>query len=73
VLPPDAAGVDDELHPPAISTAPIPTTTAATFADLNIVLRSLLVIAGITERCPPTSFGPEAEPHLMELVWIGFR
>jgi hypothetical protein len=55
----NAAGADDELHPAANSTAPIPTIPTAARTNLNILLRSLLVIVGIADT---GSYRPSSNP-----------
>jgi hypothetical protein len=67
-----AAGVDEEIHPAANSTAVSPTMRAATFASPNIILRCVLVIAGVADAVPahPLQARSETPPGL---VWIGFR
>jgi hypothetical protein len=63
--------VDDELHPAANSTAPIPAIAPTTLANLSIVL-GLSVIVGIADTVPTDPFAP-GEPTPRGLVWIGFR
>ena len=52
---------DDEPHPAAISTAPSPTIPAATFANLNIVLRSSMSSSASPTRSLPTLFQARGE------------
>jgi len=44
-----AAGIDEEIHPVAITTAPSPTILAATFANLDIVLRFFLAVVRVAD------------------------
>ena len=67
VLPPvfaeEAAALlfDDDPHP-AVNSTPTPTIPATTFANLNIVLRSLLIIVGVADTAPTDLSAPKAEP-----------